>query len=557
VTRISRLLGLAAASAGLWLFVAALPAFADGGPHVMTVNNGTSGINGDCASCHRAHTAEAADLLTADMPTLCTNCHNGTKATTDVVDGVQYTPSGTAGAYQQSTTVGALRGGGFDYALMGTPARVSVGGSQTITFAGAPTTFTVAWNGGAASGAVTYNVANAAARTQTLTDTENALVAAGAGTSNKYTTSGASNATYGKNPAGAVTTDNVTVAWAKNADGTTNYLQIVVTMQNDLRLASQTLITVVPTGTTVAVADTTQSAVREAGRIGVLASGTATTSTHGGVGNVWGNGAVNSGAGVAGVTLDCAKCHNPHGNGQYRILQTEPGEDWAAPYAVTNAGGVEVADVTPATLTGLQVRNYTVNPSTNGLTTGIVGTPTQGDYWQYKWDPTGTTNFTNFYLGQADMAKGWTGLTPVNKATNGGAAPANSTGLMTAWCIQCHTRYNGYNVDANGLIGGSNAPSLNAQMPADSDFMYKHGTTRVGCEQCHVSHGSNAAMTTNGSVSVQWPDGTGGAGTASETDSRLLKVQNRGTCTLCHDPTGTVTPGTAVGPVPGTIVGLP
>ena len=42
------------------------------------------------------------------------------------------------------------------------------------------------------------------------------------------------------------------------------------------------------------------------------------------------------------------------------------------------------------------------NPSTNGLTGGIVGTKTQGDYWQYKWDPTGTTNFTNFYLASAD-----------------------------------------------------------------------------------------------------------------------------------------------------------
>ena len=115
---------LLVAAGVLWLFVAALPAFADGGPHVMTVNNGTSGINGDCASCHRAHTAQAADLLTADMPTLCTNCHNGTKATTDVIDGVQYTPTGTAGTYQQTTTLGGLRGGGFNFALMGAPARL-------------------------------------------------------------------------------------------------------------------------------------------------------------------------------------------------------------------------------------------------------------------------------------------------------------------------------------------------------------------------------------------------------------------------------------------------
>ena len=525
---------LLVAAGVLWLFVAALPAFADGGPHVMTVNNGTSGINGDCASCHRAHTAQAADLLTADMPALCTNCHNGSKATTDVVDGVQFTPTGTAGSYQGVTTVGALRGGGFTNSLMGAASRLSIGGSQTIAIAGATGgTFTLTFKG-QTTGALAFNAPAATVQT--------ALVGlSSVGSSTVYSASGASNMS-GTHP------ENITVGLS----GSTYTL----TMQNALRLASQPIVTAVSSLTgagtpTITVTDTTQSGVREAGYIGVLANGTASTSTHSGLGTVWGNGAINLGAGVANVTLDCAKCHNPHGNGQYRILQTLPGEDWAATaatYAPTNAGGVEVAEVTPATLTGLQVRNYTVNPSATGLTTGIVGTPTQGDYWQYKWDPSGTTNFTNFYLGSADMTKGWNGVSGVNKATNLVAgvptSPANSSGLMTAWCIQCHTRYNGYNI--NGTT------SLILPTPVDPIFMYKHGTTRIGCEQCHVSHGSNAAMTTNGSVSVLNPDGTAGG-----TDSRLLKVANRGTCNLCHDPTGTVTPGTTVGTIPASIVGLP
>ena len=534
---------LLVAAGVLWLFVAALPAFADGGPHVMTVNNGTSGINGDCASCHRAHTAQAADLLTADMPALCTNCHNGSKATTDVVDGVQFTPTGTAGSYQGTTTVGALRGGGFSSALMGAPARLSIGGSQTVVITGAPTggSFTLTFKGQTTS-ALAYNA--------TAAQVQAALVALSTvGSSSVYSGSGAGNMT-------GTQTNNITVALS----GTTYTL----TMQNALRLASQPVVTAASslTGGTpvITVTDTTQAGVREAGYIGVLANGTATTSTHSGTGTVWGNGAVNSGAGVAGVTLDCAKCHNPHGNGQYRILQTLPGEDWAASaptYAPTNAGGVEVAEVTPATLTGLQVRNYTVNPSTSGLTTGIVGTPTQGDYWQYKWDPTGTTNFTNFYLASADMTKGWNGVTPVNKASNGNVAPANSTGLMTAWCIQCHTRYNGFSTTLVGGVsnqtpGGNQASSLVANS-ADTTFMFKHGTTRIGCEQCHVSHGSNAVMDTNGSLSLTWPGGAVPRGA----DGNLLKVANRGTCNLCHDPTGTVTPGTTVGTIPATIVGLP
>jgi predicted CXXCH cytochrome family protein len=515
---------LLVAAGVLWLFVAALPTFADGGPHVMTVNNGTSGINGDCASCHRAHTAQASYLLTADLPTLCTNCHNGTKATTDVIDGVQYTPTGTAGSYQQGTTVGALRGGGFNFALMGAPARLSIGGSQTIDLTGATAgTFTLTFKG-QTTAPIAYNASAATVQA--------AIVAlSSVGTDTTYSGSGASGMT-GTHP------ENITVSLT----GTVYSL----TMQNTFRLAVQPLFTGDATALTglasIKVTDTTQSAVRSAGFVGVGTSA-ATTSTHGGVGTVWGNGAVNTGAGVAGVTLECANCHNPHGNGQYRILQTVPGADWTSPSITpNNAGGVEVADVAPAanTILATQVRNYSVLPSTNGLTTGVVGTSAQGDYWRYKFDPSGTTNFTNFYLSADPMNTGWNGVSAVNKASNGNVAPANTSGLMTAWCIQCHSRYNGYSPTGTTSIQGSN--------PADSLFMYKHGTTRIGCEQCHVSHGTDVAMTTAGSLSVNNPDGTPGG-----TDSRLLKVSNRGTCNLCHDPTGTVVPGTKVGTIPGAI----
>ena len=38
--------------------------------------------------------------------------------------------------------------------------------------------------------------------------------------------------------------------------------------------------------------------------------------------------------------------------------------------------------------------------------------------------------------------------------------------------------------------------------------MFKHGTTRIGCEQCHVSHGSNALMTAQFSAPLTFPDGS-------------------------------------------------
>ncbi len=113
-----RRLALLVAGGALWLILAALPTSADGGPHQLAVNNGTSGLSGDCAACHRAHTAQAADLLKAPMPDLCTNCHDGTGATTDVVDGVQYVPDGAGNP--TGTVLGALRGGGFSYALIDT-----------------------------------------------------------------------------------------------------------------------------------------------------------------------------------------------------------------------------------------------------------------------------------------------------------------------------------------------------------------------------------------------------------------------------------------------------
>src|SRR5512143_1153156 len=72
--RTVRRLALLLAGGALWILLAATPAFADGGPHTLTLNNGTSGLSGDCAACHRAHTAQAADLLKAELPGLCLTC---------------------------------------------------------------------------------------------------------------------------------------------------------------------------------------------------------------------------------------------------------------------------------------------------------------------------------------------------------------------------------------------------------------------------------------------------------------------------------------------------
>lgn len=517
-----RKLALLIVGGALWLFVGALTVMADGGPHNLSDNSGTAGLAGDCASCHRAHTAQAPDLLREELPGLCTNCHNGTKATTDVMNGVQYVPTGTAGVYQTTSVLGALRGGGFQYALIDSSnaARLMYGGTQVITIEGAPTggTFTLTFDG-QTTAPITYPA--------TATEVRDALVALTTiGTSTTYTSS--TSATYMSQAA----IYNVTVS----GSGPT----YTVNFQNEMRIAEQPLFTgdasAVSGATGISVADTT--ATRSTAAVGVLATGAPTTSTHAGTGTVWGNGEVDSGVGPE-VDLDCAKCHNPHGNGMYRILQTKPGEDWVG----LGTGfeeplqAVEVQDVpNPGT-----THNYTVLPGVQAQDVVTADYDAdQGDYFHRKYDPSGQANWTNFYLIGDPMVSGWNGTSPTNKAANGGVAPANTTGLMTAWCITCHTRY-------SGLPSGNTPSSLVDTSGGDGIYMYKHGTTRIGCEQCHVSHGSNALMTAAASSTAEWPDGT------PSSDSRLLKVDNRGTCNMCHDPTGTTVPGTATGPVPGSI----
>ena len=93
-----RRFSLLLAGGALWLFLTAVPALADGGPHLTSVNSGTSTLTADsCAGCHRAHTAQSEFLLAeASEELLCLSCHGnaGTLATVNVEIGIQYVPAG-------------------------------------------------------------------------------------------------------------------------------------------------------------------------------------------------------------------------------------------------------------------------------------------------------------------------------------------------------------------------------------------------------------------------------------------------------------------------------
>jgi predicted CXXCH cytochrome family protein len=389
-----RRMTLLLAGGAVWLFLAAIPALADNGPHMQDINSGAAGINADtCAGCHRAHTAQSVPLTIQGNSPNCFVCHgpSGAGATTNVVDGIQYATTAHA------VVAGALRGGGFAQARIGT------------------------------------------------------------GSATRYSYS-------------------VPIAFGRGFTG---------------------LVPVASTGTTVTSAH-------------MNVNGSAW-----GPSIAWGNGPEST-TGFPGpaVSITCTTCHNPHGNGKYRILNPVPAPE-VAPSAtfVPAPTAANVADVAPVP-TG-QTRNYT-NPPAQYLSQ-LASDTNPRDYWRYctpQWNSCSGTN-----RGEKPN-----GLSPTTFATQ-----------ISAWCSTCHTRY---------LATGSSA-----EFPTtDTIYTYRHTTTVFPqCTQCHVSHGSNAEMTGYNSTHVAYPntDGTGGTyspfASTGSTDSRLLKIDNRGTCQMCHDPTGTIT----------------
>jgi hypothetical protein len=213
----------------------------------------------------------------------------------------------------------------------------------------------------------------------------------------------------------------------------------------------------------------------------VLTAGAATTSSHtvdGTAGVAWGGGAIGSGAGTA-ISLRCGSCHDPHGNGNYRILRPVPNDSGAAT-------GVTIADAT--------TKSYT---TTNYWATNDV------------YSPTTTVDYTNS-----------SGVTTTYTTTD-------FIKNISAWCTTCHTRY----------LAGSGSYKTSSGDPIytyrhRSDQNYKEGG--ANCITCHVAHGTNASMAGDGKTSfsstVANPDGSGPLGS-----SKLLRVDNRGTCNMCHN----------------------
>ncbi len=274
--------------------------------------------------------------------------------------------------------------------------------------------------------------------------------------------------------------------------------------------------------------------------VGVLADPQPVTSAHldldgtGGVvahGTAWGNGAAGSGAGPV-VTTECTSCHNPHGNGQYRILNFIPAP--AGSSFVADASVNPVTDaVVPSGSGAAATRNYTVQ---NGRTLAdVAGTATDGDYWR-RYMPWNLVPVWNGIDDPMAPPGAHAGDVPMYVQGSGTNLESFRT-QITAWCSACHSRYAAGVTDYKNDSGG-NPPSL------DPIYTYRHNTVMTECTQCHVAHGSNASMA-NLSGQIAYPDNSApttvvSGPTTTYLNSRLLKIDNRGTCEACHDPTGTL-----------------
>jgi predicted CXXCH cytochrome family protein len=382
-----RLLFVGAGSALLIVMGGVGGAQADNGPHRSTAGaEGTtysvaSAGASRCASCHRAHTAKASMLLKEAQPALCYTCHGGgAGATTDV-------QNGTSGGNNA-----ALRGGGFEFALVGAGEAV-----KTLTTAD-PVTGRIGH-----SATVPVGVAEA--------------------TTSKH-----------------------------QIDGTTS-------------------------------------------------------------GTMWGNGAISATAnpGKAAVTLECGSCHDPHGNGNYRILKPVPNDTGTLVSTVIKAAVPAVLDDPVTTTVNEAKAAVPAVMSAGPAGVAIPDVPadvervyTTTDYWSV------TDRAVPAVAG---------GVAPAATVTDGYIANASQ------WCSTCHTRY---------LAA---APAYETDS-GDAVFAYRHtsgrvdkaGVERPNCIQCHVSHGSNAAMTTSSAVGLLPGDAKAPAG-----DSKLLRIDNRGVCVACHN----------------------
>ena len=258
----------------------------------------------------------------------------------------------------------------------------------------------------------------------------------------------------------------------------------------------------------------------------VLAAGVTTTSKHliDGVtaGTAYGNGTDASGAGKS-LTLECGSCHDPHGNGNYRVLRPIPVDSGYASHQIKAA----IPAVVDNPATPLVDETAAAVPAVMSPAAGIK----IPDATSYKYDT------ANYWLSGDSLVPVDPTATLTGTPKTGDLAADGYINNIANWCTTCHTRYLAVSGSYKTARAGSNAAGQ------DTNFTYQHRSdanykgSAANCITCHVSHGSNATM--NGAALTVANPGAAltafGDATTSSADSKLLRVDNRGTCAMCHN----------------------
>ena len=546
-----RRLALLLVGGAIWLFLAAIPALADGGPHVKDINNGTQGINADsCAGCHRAHTAAGPFLINAaNDEALCFTCHGagGTGSTVDVATGIQYT-LGAAPNIRTTTVLGALRNGGFIKAAIDSSnaMRESYPRNADGDISQRPRVGVLA-----APEAVTSSHL-------TILDDPSTLAADGNGITMPGIAWG--NGAFGDASVGPSVGVALECVSCHNPHGNGQYRIL-----RPIPILEGADFDAVDPGPVSTITETRANSGSRANRImtGTLPNGpghglwtgdtvTITGTTFNGTYVVESVGVDSSSAsaGYTGSGLPFLRVFASGSSGPLLAPGTATGLTGSVVRSTSATVPTLGIHVTDAALPGTgDTRNYTViqnplvaNDSQGGpvLTqNAVIGAgygPTDGDYFRRNvpWSPAAVDSDCDPTV----FTQPATCTVQTNNDAPNGLASFNEQ--ITAWCSTCHSRYL-----ADGTI-----PVLGSGYETDSGdptFTYRHSTrSNRTCNVCHVAHGSNATMDGDNSSNYLYPDMT----TLSDS-SRLLKVDNRGTCQSCHDPTETTVAGQRVDvPVP-------
>ena len=279
------------------------------------------------------------------------------------------------------------------------------------------------------------------------------------------------------------------------------------------------------------------------------ASSRPVTSAHDASSNVmWGNGALGSGAGTTGASVDCMSCHDPHGNGNYRILRPIPRNSGAPT-------GVNVPDSAPITYTIASITGNYGGENYGSLATTLSlwcsqchtryhasmgsGHTNSGDSIFTYRHPTDMVSCVKCHVAHGTSAV-MTGPAGANvKFPDGSAAPSDAarSSLLRLderkVCYSCHV-----NSTTGEVSGGScqlchNQPqgSRRQIVEAGGDFaLPNHHVNGIvqdtDCTRCH-----EVGAHTSGTVNLKHPDT--GATISFTTNSALEPF-----CLACHDADG-------------------